>query len=194
MQYRTHLTTSFALGLPLMAAVGQVSVINGLALACGSLLPDIDHPRSFIGKKSQVVSKVASKTLGHRGATHSLVVAILVYLGALWIARHYLSPAASFVPFWLFWGYLLHLTEDSFSKNSIHWLWPFSKVKRSARKRLFYYRTGHVSEYLILGFMLCLLLIEIELLYLGKLQALFSNGFLVYIKLFLVKLQTFMGL
>lgn len=194
MQYRTHLTTSFALGLPLMAAVGQVTVINGLALACGSLLPDIDHPRSFIGKKSQVVSKVASKTLGHRGATHSLIVAILVYLGTLWIARHYLSSEANFVPFWLFGGYLLHLSEDSFSKNSIHWFWPFSKVKRSSRKRLFYYRTGHVSEYLILGFMLCLLLIELDLLYLGKLQTLFSKGCLVYIKLFLVKLQTLMGL
>ena len=75
--------------------------------------------------------------------------AILVYLGTLWIARHYLSPEANFVPFWLFGGYLLHLSEDSFSKNSIHWFWPFSKVKRSSRKRLFYYRTGHVSEYLI---------------------------------------------
>lgn len=191
MQYKTHITTSLALGLPLMAAVDQVTVINTIALVCGSVLPDIDHPKSFIGKRNQVVSKVTNKTLGHRGATHSLIVALGIYLLALFLAHTYLSQKAEFVPFWLLCGYLLHLCEDSFSKNSIRWFWPFSKVKRSSRKRVLYYRTGTVSEYLILGFMLCLLLIEINLLYIGQLDKLFTGPPLVYLKTFIVKAQTF---
>lgn len=189
MQYRTHITVSLAVGLPMLAAVDQVTFINTAVLVCGSVLPDIDHPKSFIGKRSQVVSKVANKTLGHRGATHSLVVAAGVYLLALFNAKAYLATAAMHLPFWLLIGYLLHLIEDSFSKNSIHWFWPFSKFKKSARKRLFYYRTGHVSEYLILGFALCLLLIELNLLWSGHLTSLFDHGWAASLKLLIAKLQ-----
>ena len=50
MKYRTHVTLTLAIGLPLMAASGEVSFLNGCALGIGSLLPDIDHPSSFLGK------------------------------------------------------------------------------------------------------------------------------------------------
>jgi len=111
-------------------------------------------------------------------------VAAGVYLLALFIAKAYLASAAMHLPFWLLIGYLLHLVEDSFSKNSIHWFWPFSKFKRSTRKR-----TGHVSEYLILGFALCLLLIELNLLWSGHLTSLFDHGFAASLKLLIAKLQ-----
>ena len=45
MQYRTHITVSLAVGLPMLAAVDQVTFINTAALVCGIVLPDIDHPR-----------------------------------------------------------------------------------------------------------------------------------------------------
>lgn len=39
MQYRTHITVSLAVGLPMLAAVDQVTFINTVALVCGSVLP-----------------------------------------------------------------------------------------------------------------------------------------------------------
>lgn len=36
MQYRTHITVSLAVGLPMLAAVDQVTFINTVALVCGS--------------------------------------------------------------------------------------------------------------------------------------------------------------
>lgn len=174
MQYRTHITVSLAVGLPLMAATDQLTVINTCALVLGSLLPDIDHPKSFIGKHNQLVSQVTNKTLGHRGATHSLVVAFGIYFIFLFIAKKYFSASAMLTPFWTLVGYLLHLVEDSFSKNGIHWFWPLSKKKKSRRKKVFYYRTGQLSEYLVLGFSLCLVLIELKLIISDQLGNLFG--------------------
>lgn len=55
-----------------LSAVEQtVSFIAGSAI--GSLLPDIDHEGSLIGRKVKLVSKAVRKVAGHRGATHTIV-------------------------------------------------------------------------------------------------------------------------
>jgi len=48
----------------------------------GSLLPDIDSPHSYIGRKFWPVSWVVSSAVRHRGVTHSLF-ALLFLLGIL---------------------------------------------------------------------------------------------------------------
>src|SRR3954470_24677763 len=55
------------LGLPALEPVAL-----GLAVL-GSLLPDIDHPKSWVGKRVWPVSLVCAKLFGHRGMTHSLI-------------------------------------------------------------------------------------------------------------------------
>lgn len=79
MQYKTHLAVSLAVGIPLMSCAGDLNFPNAMALCAGTLLPDIDHPGSYMGKRIKFISKVANKTLGHRGGTHSLLFAGLVY-------------------------------------------------------------------------------------------------------------------
>lgn len=79
MQYKTHLAVSLAVGIPLMSCAGDLNFPNAMALCAGTLLPDIDHPGSYMGKRNKFISKVANKTLGHRGGTHSLLFAVLVY-------------------------------------------------------------------------------------------------------------------
>ena len=167
MKYRTHVTLTLAVGLPLMAASGEVSFLNGCALGIGSLLPDIDHPSSFLGKRNKIASGITNKTLGHRGGTHSLLGAVIVFVLGTVIQFHYLSASGQNVTFWLLIGYLMHLIEDSFSKEGIHWLWPYKKKRK--RPKLIYYTTGGIGEHLVLGFTLCLLLIEFRLLWLGTL-------------------------
>lgn len=167
MKYRTHITLTLAVGLPLMAASGEVSLLNGCALGVGSLFPDIDHPSSFLGKRNKIASGITNKTLGHRGGTHSLLGAAIIFVLGTIVQFHYLSASGQNATFWLMIGYVMHLIEDSFSREGIHWLWPYKKKRK--RPKLIYYTTGGIGEYLVLGFTLCLLLIEFRLLWLGTL-------------------------
>ena len=89
MQYKTHLAVSLAVGIPLMSCAGDLNFPNAMALCAGTLLPDIDHPGSYMGKRIKFISKVANKTLGHRGGTHSLLFA-----GFLWHICEALSEAS----------------------------------------------------------------------------------------------------
>ena len=91
MKYRTHITLTLAVGLPLMAASGEVSLLNGCALGVGSLLPDIDHPSSYLGKRHKMVSGVTNKAFGHRGITHSLLGFILIGIIVKFIQKQYLT-------------------------------------------------------------------------------------------------------
>lgn len=61
MQAKTHITTTLALGLPLMSLTNELTLVNVGVLAVGSLLPDIDHPSSYLGKRHKMVSGVTNK-------------------------------------------------------------------------------------------------------------------------------------
>lgn len=54
-------------------AISSIFVASGGAIV-GSLLPDIDHPQSFLGRRLKWVSKPINHLWGHRSITHSLVL------------------------------------------------------------------------------------------------------------------------
>ena len=187
MRYKTHLTTTLVLGLPLMAATHEISLLNLCALEFGSLLPDIDHPASFLGRRVEMISEITNKTFGHRGGTHSFLGMLVVFIICSFIQLKYLNNEAQNITFWLVFGFFCHLLEDSFSKEGIHWFWPY-KGKRHYHK-LIYYKTGGLSEYLILGCMCCLLLIELRLLWLGTLNNVVPANKILRLQAFFSKLQ-----
>lgn len=87
------------------------------AAALGALLPDIDHPNSWAGRKMRVVSVPLSLVVGHRGVTHSLVavagaIALLAVMGTGWMA----APVVI--------GYLSHLMADALTPSGVPLLWP----------------------------------------------------------------------
>jgi inner membrane protein len=109
----------------------------GLAIA-GALLPDIDHPGSWVGRRARPVSTAIAAVLGHRGVTHSALavaglVALLVYTGthrgAVWA---------------LAVGYLSHLAADMLTPRGLRLAWP---LRRSWGFPLC--RTGSPAELLI---------------------------------------------
>ena len=53
--------------------IGTVIVAFAGAII-GSLLPDIDHPQSFLGRRLRWVSKLINHLWGHRSMTHSLIL------------------------------------------------------------------------------------------------------------------------
>ncbi len=74
-------TTHYAFSYLLCAAAG-VEPATAAAASLLSLLPDIDHPESTIGRVFRPVSKKIQQKYGHRTITHSLF-AILVLSAAL---------------------------------------------------------------------------------------------------------------
>ncbi|PFR46284.1 hypothetical protein COK29_31030, partial [Bacillus cereus] len=73
MQFRTHLTTSLAVALPVLAVTDTLTITNITAVCLGALLPDIDEPNSFIGQRTRGVSDLIHAVFDHRGMTHSLI-------------------------------------------------------------------------------------------------------------------------
>ncbi|GBG95616.1 membrane protein [Ligilactobacillus salitolerans] len=194
MEYKTHLVSTFVLGLPLMASGGQVDLLNLGMLGLGSLLPDIDHPQSFLGKRNKIASGLTNKTFGHRKGTHSLAALVVVYIGMTLIAVNYLTAQGTYTAFWLTFGYLCHLLEDSFSKEGVNWLWPKKKKQKRSSSKMLFYQTGKLTEYLVLGLMLCLLLIELRLLWIDQLASLIPGQYLLGVQSWLLKIDHFLGL
>ena len=69
-----------AVAIPLVHIQNPIPVAGVMMMggAIGSLIPDIDHEGSLIGRKMKPVSHVVRKVCGHRGYTHSLL-ALFIY-------------------------------------------------------------------------------------------------------------------
>lgn len=102
--YFTKPTGSIPRALYLLAGFGL--------LLLGSLLPDIDHPNSLLGRKAHWMGS-------HRGITHS-VWPVLIFCLLTWKYR---------LLAWLTLGYVLHLLWDSVSAAGICWFYPFQKYR-----------------------------------------------------------------
>lgn len=96
---KTHLGSGILVSLLLCN-----SFISGIYLTFGSILPDIDHHNSFLGKNIPFVSKIFK----HRGFTHSLLFAIIIWLFNQWIA----------------YGILVHIFLDLMTHNGIVLFYP----------------------------------------------------------------------
>ena len=128
-----------------------------VGVALGSLLPDIDHPKSTISKLLPPLrwSFILTK---HRGITHSL--AFLIGLGVIGLmickmAQMGLYGQYTAIGIWI--GYFLHLLEDSFSKQGIAWLYPITKP----HKNKFGYRTGGMFTKLVTWMGLVSLIVDV---------------------------------
>ena len=103
MRGSTHVTAGLAAAL----LMPNLSIPAMAALTLGSILPDIDHRDSLVGRHVPILPRL----LKHRGVTHSLLFAVLCYglyppLGA---------------------GVLLHLLLDVLNPAGVALLWPWKK-------------------------------------------------------------------
>lgn len=55
-------------------------LILSVSILLGSLLPDIDHPQSILGRHVLFISKPLYRYFGHRSLTHSVFFVILLVL------------------------------------------------------------------------------------------------------------------
>lgn len=123
MQSSSHLT----IGAITATICSKYEIINSdsidiLLLILGSILPDIDHPRSIVGSRAWFISKSISRSFGHRGITHSFLGMALVFL-----PLHLFNLPDQYIVS-LMIGYLTHLFADWLTPAGIPLLYP-AKIK-----------------------------------------------------------------
>ncbi|MDQ0149608.1 metal-dependent hydrolase [Eubacterium multiforme] len=141
MVYKTHLTTSLCIAIPILYFTNELSYITLAGVSLGAVLPDIDEDKSFIERRIPIIPTIINSIFGHRGITHSLLAVVCVFLIALITKKPFM--------FGLFIGYLLHIVEDNFSVSGIRWLLPFKKKQFKIPISYLTYKTGELKEWLI---------------------------------------------
>lgn len=106
---------------PALAQGDWWHIVAGGLLTC--LLPDIDHPRSFLGQRLKWVALPIARVFGHRGFTHSL----LAIIAGIVLFTLKLDPGM-FIPLDAFHGmiigYLSHIIADMLTPAGVPLLWP----------------------------------------------------------------------
>lgn len=138
MKGTTHLACGIACSLyavPVVATHIQGSGINTPFLyaltvcgaVIGSLLPDIDSPKSKMGRKMPTTSHLINFMVGHRTLFHSLIIpAILAFIVYCFTKLGSVSILALLLLSGITFGYLLHILLDSFTKEGVPLLYPLS--------------------------------------------------------------------
>ncbi|MDD2712666.1 MAG: metal-dependent hydrolase [Simplicispira sp.] len=132
MMVSTHLVTGFFAGSGLVSFLH----LNGLGAAlllmgatAGALLPDIDHPKSWLGRRIPFVSVPIASVFGHRGITHSLLAVVglalsLRYGLAQW---HLVDTHWGLIAMGVAAGYLSHILGDFATHGGVPLLWPLKR-------------------------------------------------------------------
>ena len=99
---------------PIYLVAGSVS---------GGLIPDIDHPKSKMGKMMQPISVLIMAIVGHRTLTHSLLFSIII---GILVGMINLSLGVG-----IFFGILSHIILDLLTSNTngVAFLYPFYKKR-----------------------------------------------------------------
>jgi|GEM_PF-3113238 len=96
---KAHLTIGISIGILLALVFEHIFLHDVFYIIIGSLLPDIDHPRSTFGKYNPFV-----RFMKHRGKSHTIVGSLLLSLPMVIIG---VDP---FV--FTFLGCLIHILSD----------------------------------------------------------------------------------
>ncbi|MBW1606030.1 metal-dependent hydrolase [Lactobacillus sp. Sy-1] len=160
---RTHIAASEALVLGGLFVTNQpiaVEMISVLGVWIGAQMPDIDVKNTRINRFFGVFGFIFA-IQKHRTWTHSIWSVLLMGAAAKSLPVFKLMEAnfanINFqrVFYWaVFAGYLLHLIEDSFSKQGVRWFYPITvnddskKYRRtgSRRSKWYFYQTGGPAE------------------------------------------------
>ncbi len=132
MLFRSHIAFSFLVGLIFINILNPSNQILFIILVLfGSALPDIDQPKSKIGKKFKIIAFLFK----HRGIFHSVFMALIISFG-FYLFTGYFSA--------FLLGYLSHLIADALTVTGIAFLYPFSNKRVRG-----FIKTGSIMENLV---------------------------------------------
>lgn len=149
MKYQSHVliaATSITFAEPWSQGL-TTAIAAYFLVMLGGLLPDIDHPKSFIGSRIPLIPEILFKLDGHRGFTHGLPMLALVWILGVLLVAHFDQPMDGVLAHALGIGYLTHLAGDFVTNNGIPLFKPFS----SKRYVISLAKTGRLSEPILVG-------------------------------------------
>lgn len=123
MLWYTHLFAGVSAGL-LLSGHAETALVSAGISGLTALLPDIDSPDSWIGRRVPLISRSLKASVGHRGPLHSLLGATAVSLALTYLFGHGFKVSL-FVP--VLAGYLSHLVMDTLNPPGVPWLWPLKR-------------------------------------------------------------------
>lgn len=154
MNYKTHINGGIFIGLYISSQMtNSIPIIStatfmGGALI-GSVLPDIDHKNSYIGRKTKGVSKAINKFAGHRKLFHAPLMYLILYSMTLGIN---INKILMLGVKGIFVGISSHLILDSFTTGGLPWFYPLSKKRFSLGK----IKTNSKIEDILCGILICI--------------------------------------
>ena len=112
--------------------------INSIKI--GSLFPDIDHPKSYLGKRFPFISKKVNSIFHHRGFTHSLLfiyslvlisMLICIFLKIFYSSIYFCINIYIFsIEFGFILGCISHIFFDMLNPTGVALLYPSTKKYR----------------------------------------------------------------
>jgi inner membrane protein len=116
MKYQTHILFAFLVAIHLKDYF-NADIWFVILVFLGSLLPDLDESKSFIGRRVFLVPWLSKLLFGHRGIYRSLLFGTIVgFLVGLFAG--YAHGVAIFV------GYVSHLLLDGLTEEGVVLVWP----------------------------------------------------------------------
>ena len=152
----THTTNTTALlSIPLLFGYQlntSYIVLGGLVLI-GSLVPDIDEPDSYMGKRFVFLSYPLNILFGHRTITHNMTFIFILAIISYYYNNIYCLAVTV--------GMFIHILQDSLTYQGIKGcLFPFKSYNYNfvLLPRIFRFAVGSGTELLILAFSLMFIL------------------------------------
>jgi len=119
----------------------------------GATLPDIDEPESYIGRRTRGVSDMIKAVLGHRGATHYLIVPLVIFIAAFLFP---MEPMLKHIFFGVAFGWLAHIIGDGLTVSGVrNGYFPLKKHYATLPKAL-RFKTGSIVEYGVIALLIAL--------------------------------------
>lgn len=130
--------------------------LGGVVL--GSLLPDLDSPKSILGRLLPFISLPIERRWGHRTFTHSLLALAAV---ALVLLPLYLLSKTAYAG--LLIGYASHLLADCATKTGAPIFYPYRARYVLPASDRFRFHSGSTGEVILLAVLLLLLVLVFPL-------------------------------
>lgn len=125
MMGKSHLVTGLlAWGVVTQHTDYRVSLVSVVLAGVASLLPDIDHVGSYLGRRLWFISYPLSPFVSHRGVTHSGLIVLAMITAAYYFLP---EPRTSILANWVaagITGYTAHIIGDAMTRSGVPLLWP----------------------------------------------------------------------
>ena len=155
MLFLTHICFALLIGLIGIQIFPASKFSFLIFVLVGSVIPDIDNPRSKLGKKLPVISHIIKYTLGHRGFFHSFWLLFIIPALIYFFVNKTIGIA-------IFVGYFSHLFLDSLTISGVKYFYPFPFFKISGMVRTGSFMEKIFQFLLIISIIICVYIIYIK--------------------------------